>query len=341
MDSLTQIVLGAAVGEAVLGNKLGNKAMLLGAIAGTIPDLDVLAKLISTDPIFELKTHRAYSHSLLTHVLISFPLAWLAARWSKADVSRTSWYWFWFLGLFTHALLDCCTTYGTRLFLPFSDYQVAFNNISVIDPLYTIPWLILLIAALFYKRNTVVRNRLTRSGWILSSAYMLLTFFLKWGVHTKFKNTLKKEHISYENLNSTPTILNAMLWSGIAYDDDSLSVAEYSWLNRDIPIKWARYKRHIEVADRFPGESMDVSLWFSDGQYFFEPKGDTARMYMTKFGRMNYDEIEAEKAFLFYSIIFKDSMGNVVYKQKTPRDTEFDYKMAFKQLSDRIGLTHK
>jgi len=154
VDSLTQIVLGAAVGEAVLGNKIGNKAMLLGALAGTIPDLDVLAKLISTDPIFELKTHRAYSHSVFTHVLLSFPLAWLSVRWSKSDATKTHWYWFWFLGLFTHAMLDCCTTYGTRLFLPFSDYQVAFNNISVIDPIYTIPWLLLLIVALFFKRNT-------------------------------------------------------------------------------------------------------------------------------------------------------------------------------------------
>ena len=42
MDSLSQLVLGAAVGEAVLGRKLGNKAILWGAIGGTIPDLDVL-----------------------------------------------------------------------------------------------------------------------------------------------------------------------------------------------------------------------------------------------------------------------------------------------------------
>lgn len=338
MDSLTQIVLGAAVGEAVLGNKIGNKAMLLGALAGTIPDLDVLAKLISTDPIFELKTHRAYSHSVFTHVLLSFPLAWLSVRWSKSDATKTHWYWFWFLGLFTHAMLDCCTTYGTRLFLPFSDYQVAFNNISVIDPIYTIPWLLLLIVALFFKRNTAKRKRLTNAGWILSSAYMILTFGLKWGVHSKFEKTLKKDNISYDNLNTTPTILNAMLWAGIAYDEDSLSVAEYSWLNRDVPIKWARYKRHKELAKKFPSESMDVALWFSDRQYFFEPRGDSVRLYMTKFGRMNFDEDVAEKAFMFYSNIYKDSTGTVVYQQKTPRDTEFEFSKALKQLTDRIGL---
>ena len=57
MDSLTQIVLGAAVGEAVLGKKVGNKAMLYGAIAGTIPDLDVLARFY-VDTVTATEWHR-------------------------------------------------------------------------------------------------------------------------------------------------------------------------------------------------------------------------------------------------------------------------------------------
>ena len=34
MDAVTQIALGAAVGEATLGKKAGNKAVVWGAIAG-------------------------------------------------------------------------------------------------------------------------------------------------------------------------------------------------------------------------------------------------------------------------------------------------------------------
>lgn len=63
MDSLTQIVLGAAVGEAVLGKKVGNKAMFYGAIAGTIPDLDVyVGKLFDT--VTALEIHRGFTHSV-------------------------------------------------------------------------------------------------------------------------------------------------------------------------------------------------------------------------------------------------------------------------------------
>ena len=64
MDSLTQIVLGASVGEAVLGKKVGNKAALYGAIAGTIPDLDVLAGYF-VDEITAIEWHRGFSHSIL------------------------------------------------------------------------------------------------------------------------------------------------------------------------------------------------------------------------------------------------------------------------------------
>ena len=64
MDSVTQIALGAAVGEAVLGKKVGNKAVLWGAVAGTIPDLDVIPGYFM-DTVARLDFHRGFSHSIL------------------------------------------------------------------------------------------------------------------------------------------------------------------------------------------------------------------------------------------------------------------------------------
>jgi inner membrane protein len=113
MDSITQIILGAAVGEILLGRQLGNKALLLGAIGGTLPDMDVVYNLFSDDPIRQLEVHRSYSHSMFTHLVVSVPLAWMSIRWNKEPISFRLWYLFWFLALLTHALLDCCTTYGT------------------------------------------------------------------------------------------------------------------------------------------------------------------------------------------------------------------------------------
>jgi len=76
MDSLTQIVLGAAVGELAQGRKLGNRAMIWGAIAGTIPDLDVFVGKLYKDPVDELAFHRGISHSFFFALTFSMVLSY-------------------------------------------------------------------------------------------------------------------------------------------------------------------------------------------------------------------------------------------------------------------------
>ena len=81
MDSLTQIVLGAACGEIALGKKIGNKALLFGAIGGTIKDLDVfIGKLLYTNEIQATAFHRGFMHSLLCAVLTTFLFGWFAYK---------------------------------------------------------------------------------------------------------------------------------------------------------------------------------------------------------------------------------------------------------------------
>ena len=132
MDSLTQIVLGAAAGEAVLGKKVGNKAMLYGAIAGTIPDLDTLVGKF-LDPLTAIEIHRGLSHSIVFSVLMAPILGWLVSEIHKKAVATwKDWSWLFFWGLLTHPLLDAHTTWGTQFFWPF-DLRLAYQNIFVID----------------------------------------------------------------------------------------------------------------------------------------------------------------------------------------------------------------
>mgnify|MGYP003634002548 CR=1 FL=1 len=108
MDSLTQIVLGAACGEAILGKKIGNKALLFGAIGGTIPDLDVfVGSLIYNNKIDAMLFHRGFMHSILFSILASLLLGWLTfKRYNSGKRLHTTtqrdWLWLWFLSLFTH-----------------------------------------------------------------------------------------------------------------------------------------------------------------------------------------------------------------------------------------------
>lgn len=117
MDSLTQIILGAAVGETVLGRKVGNKAMLYGAIAGTIPDLDVLARQF-TDTVTALSVHRGFTHSILFSVVFAPMFGWVVSRYERLkDFKAWSWLFFW--AFITHPLLDANTTWGYTTVLAF------------------------------------------------------------------------------------------------------------------------------------------------------------------------------------------------------------------------------
>ena len=120
MDSLTQIVLGASVAEAALGKKIGNKAIVLGAIAGTIPDLDIITRFF-VDNLTASVMHRGFSHSLIFPFVVAPILAWILKKIysSYTNVSFIDWFKMFFLAIITHPLLDAQTTWGTQLFWPF------------------------------------------------------------------------------------------------------------------------------------------------------------------------------------------------------------------------------
>ena len=107
MDSLTQIVLGASVAEAVAGKKFGNKAILWGAIAGTIPDLDVFLRFLY-HPIEASLVHRGFSHSLIFALLLSPLLAHFISKLYKSGKTNTKWLYLFFGAIVTHPILEIC-----------------------------------------------------------------------------------------------------------------------------------------------------------------------------------------------------------------------------------------
>lgn len=338
MDSLTQIVLGAGVAELMIGRKIGNKAILIGAIAGTIPDLDVLLTIGNNDPIHQLNMHRGYSHSMFTHFVLALPLAWCTWKIWKEKISFQQWYWVWFMGLFTHALLDSFTTYGTRLFLPFTSFLVGLNNISIVDPLYTLPFMGLLIALMFYKRDHPKRRKLAIAAMTISTAYMAFTFVEKYVAHQKFTAELKSQNISYNHLSTSPTILNSVLWSGTAWDDSTIYVGEYSLLQKRKDIPFMKVPRNRNLVDNFGGKEITKTLdWFSqDINAAVAGTNDTVNYITGKWGRFNYQENnDVLKAYAMYFKLYKDSTGTYVAAQEDPSKS-FDVKKAFADLWDRI-----
>ena len=273
MDSLTQIVLGAACGELALGKKIGNKALLFGAIGGTIPDLDVpIGRLLFSNEIDINAFHRGLMHSIPFAIISAFILGvfvfYLYNRGKRYQTTKQKdWIWLFFLSIFTHPLLDSFTPYGTQLFAPFSNYRVAFNTISVVDPLYTLPFLISLIVLMFYKRGTFKRLKWLKIGVYTSTIYLLLTIFNKVHVNLIFKESIKTKGYNYSRFQTQPSIFNTILWYGIAEDENYYYAGFYSIFDKETTFKnWHRLPKHHELLS-IEDKDLQTMSWFSDGYY--------------------------------------------------------------------------
>lgn len=285
MDSLTQIVLGAACGEAAMGKKIGNKALLFGAIGGTIPDLDVfIGNWLYTNQIDAMLFHRGFMHSFVFAILAAFLLGLLVYKLydngkRKGTTTRKDWTWLFFLSIFTHPILDCFTGYGTQLFLPFSDYRVAFSNISVADPAYTLPFLLCLLVMMFFNRKNPKRTLWLKLGFGISSVYMLFTIGNKFYINSVFEKTLTTNNIQYKRYNTEASILNNILWYGIAETDTDYYVGFYSLFDtKDVFTDWKKIpKNHDALARSTP--DLKSLRWFSNDYYNLSQNNDGSFLY--------------------------------------------------------------
>lgn len=311
MDSLTQIVLGAACGEAVLGRKIGNKALLFGAIGGTIPDLDVFAgAMLYNNEIDAMLFHRGFMHSILFSILGAFLFGWLVYKLYNTGkrlntTNLNDWIKLFFWSLFTHPILDSFTPYGTQLFAPFSSYRVAFNNIAVADPLYTIPFLFSMIILMFYKRKSEKRRFWLNTGIGISSIYMLFTIFNKLYIDTIFESSLKDNDISYARFSTQPAILNNILWYGIAETENNYHVGFYSLLDKSK--RFSDWKAIPKIRALTSSEYKDIKdlAWFSNNYYNVEYLENEEFMYRD----LRYPLVQTKEGYkaIFNLKLFKDN----------------------------------
>lgn len=319
MDSLTQIVLGASVGELVLGKKVGNKAMLYGAIAGTIPDLDTIVGNF-IHPITAIEIHRGISHSILFSIVMAPLLGWLVWRLHKKknEASWKDWSLLFFWGLFTHPLLDAHTTWGTQLFWPF-DLRLAYQNIFVVDPLYTLPFLVFLILAIRLPRTSLKRRRWNRIGLIVSSSYMVLTLILKGFTFFKFTSALKEQGISYLEIDTRPSAFNTILWSANIDAGEHYLLAEYSLFDSQ-PITFKSVpKQHDLLGDLKNSTNVNRLIRIAEGWYAISEKEGELYFNDLRFGV--YDMTAEDLSFVFSYRLVETPQGDITITE-AERDTD-------------------
>ena len=119
MDSLTHIVLGGCIGEAIAGKKLGKRAMFLGAVAQSIPDIDFIAAFWN-DTASNLLAHRGFTHSILFGLLATVAFGLLADHYHRQHrLGYKTWLLFFGLQIGVHLFLDLFNSYGVGLLEPF------------------------------------------------------------------------------------------------------------------------------------------------------------------------------------------------------------------------------
>lgn len=215
MDSVTQAALGATVAAVVAGKKCSPKVLLVGATLGTLPDLDVFIGY--GDPVSDMVKHRGFSHSLLVLLPFASILAW---GWQRYMATRLTFSRLWLLVtacLLTHPVLDGFTSYGTQLFWPL-DVSVAISSIFIIDPLYTVPLLVMLSASLLWREKMA---RLCGIGLTISTLYLVWSVVALNLVESRIAADIKDTPLENKPIFIAPTPFNTVLWRVVVLDGDT------------------------------------------------------------------------------------------------------------------------
>ncbi len=271
MDPISQGTVGAAFAQSTANKKNIIKIGIIGFLAGLAPDLDVFIRS-STDPILSLEYHRQFTHSLffipfgaLIVTLMIFPLF-------KKSLSLKTVYVASFFGYTTHGLLDACTSYGTLLFWPFSNERVTWNNISVVDPIFTIPVLVLAVTAM-----------ITRKPLLSFFAIVWMTFYLLLGFVQYERAFLVANDLAHsrghnpERLTLKPSFGNLILWKSIyQYEEnfyvDAIRTALSSTWCLGESIRMFDYQHHLPNLDLESQQRKDIERfrWFSQDYLGFD-----------------------------------------------------------------------
>lgn len=332
MDSLSQIVLGAACGEAVAGRQLKNKALLWGAIGGTIPDLDTFLTPFF-DQVSGLLVHRGYTHSMFFAFVLAPLLAALLFRFNKKAPYMT-WFWLFFFSLITHPFLDCFTGYGTPLFLPFSDYRVDINSIFIIDPVYTLIYIFCLIKVMRARGNMELRQKWNWRGIVFSTAYLLFTV-VNQGYHNNcFKAALKEQHIPYKTSYAAPTALNQVLFYNFTVTDSGYYHGYHSWFDSQ-PIQFTFYPKNDHLLPTPLHQDINIQKlkYFSKGYYCFLQEEGKLYFCDIRFGKIGGFNGEPSPWVFRWQLILKKD-GTLEVKKG---DWSFSRFKALKELFKRMG----
>ncbi len=332
MDSITQFVLGASVGEAVLGKKVGNKAIIWGGLGGTIPDLDVFLNPLYDD-VSQLMMHRGFSHSIFFPLIAAPIIGYLVSKLHNKTGSQNEWIKLFFWTIFTHPLLDLFTGYGTGSLTPFYDYRFQLDTIFIIDPGYTLPLLMAALTTIFLKRQSKLRSTINWIGIGMAQAYLLFTVYHKLSFQSIVDQNIENQNIHAKQYMTAPSPLNNFLWWVLVENDDGYLISYYSFFDSTNKLDFKAFDKNKLLLQPYLNDLPILTLIkFSKGFYSIEKENNNLIFNDLRFGPIN-GWFDLSKDFIF-SFDIQPINGNIYIKRRpaseSPGQEDFD------RLIDRI-----
>ncbi|HXB10026.1 MAG TPA: metal-dependent hydrolase [Puia sp.] len=314
MDSLTHIVLGAAIGEVLAGRTLGKKALLIGATANSLPDIDFAASFWM--PVArDVWAHRGLTHSFL-FVLVMTPLLSLLATRAlpNSGMTRRRWYLFFGIQLFAHIFIDVFNAYGTGWFEPFDHGRIAFHVLFVADPFFSIWLAVAFVALLVLKTKHPARRKWAWAGLLLSSLYLCYCITNKMRIDDHAREDLASQHHTYTRYLSTPTPLNNWLWYIVAEDSGGFYTGYRSMFDHKPTQFRFQPKGKWLLKPYLDHPDVRYLQRFSQGFYTVEEWGDTLVFNDLRFGEMKGWE-DPKARFVFHYFLQRPGENNVVVQR--------------------------
>ncbi len=284
MDPITHVLLGASLGYAVFGRKLGRTAALSGGLAAFVPDADVFIRS-ATDPLIAVEYHRGFTHSLFFAPLGAAIVAgvWMwQPRWRPQAL--TIWLCC-FVAYVSHCLLDAATSYGTQLLWPFSNARAGWDLISIIDPIFTLALLVGLVLALGWKKI-----RIATAALIIAVVYLVLGGVQHSRAVAAQKHLAARRGHTIERFEVMPTLANNLVWRALYVHAGSIysDRIRVGWFSGVTAVEgWSLplvAEAELTAAERARNQrrSFDRFSWFSEGWVARKPGDDSV------FGDMRY-----------------------------------------------------
>ena len=276
MDPISQATLGAIAARVAAPKTLVGPVLLLGAIAGAMPDIDVVFS--SPGDFFSMvRVHRGLTHSLFFAFTAGPFLGWLIARWRahREGVPPKTFGWVLAMtaAILSHPMLDVLTPYGTQLLQPFSDQRFAIHAMPIIDPLYTG---VLVIGCIWAARSVKPRS-IALGALLISSGYLALGWQLGVQARELGRADLLAAGIEVDRIEAFPTLLQPWQRQVVARSGEQDRVGLLSLWAPCAPV-WTTTTSasgpHVEALLRSDeGQTFD---WFALGWVHYTLSGDDA-----------------------------------------------------------------